>query len=234
MGKDFKYYITVWSLFFVIYNVVLFALPNEVAGMSKYGGAFWAGYVFIILAFAGQLLCAYFAFKSENAEKVFLHLPLVTISYSTLITSMILGTACIIIPNLPNWIGIIVCVLVLGINAISVIGAKTAAEMVIRVQENTQLKVAFIKALVADTEALKNRASSLEARKAIQKVYEVARYSDPVSHDTLDSLESRIIACFHNFSDAVIQDGSNMETLADEMVTLLNDRNKKCKLLKQR
>ena len=54
-----------------VFNVAVFATPSEVSEFSKFGGAFWVGYIFITLSFIGQLICAYFAFKVDSLQKFF-------------------------------------------------------------------------------------------------------------------------------------------------------------------
>lgn len=67
MNRNFKYYIAAWAVLAVIFNVIAFATP-AVAGASKFDSAFWSGYVLIMLALIGQLVCAYFAFKAKSKE----------------------------------------------------------------------------------------------------------------------------------------------------------------------
>ena len=49
MNKNFKYYIAAWAVLTVIFNVIAFAIPAA-DGVSKFSGAFWSGYVLIMLA----------------------------------------------------------------------------------------------------------------------------------------------------------------------------------------
>ena len=114
MKKTFGFFSIIWAIFLALFNVIVFVTPNEAGGMTKFGGAFWVGYIFITIAFIGQLVCAFFAFKPSDKQKVFYNIPLVTISYAGLIVMLIAGTACMAIPNLPNWIGIIVCAIALA------------------------------------------------------------------------------------------------------------------------
>ena len=65
------------------------------------------GYIFITLAFIGQLVCSYFALKAESLQKMFYNIPLITISYTGLIVMLIVGALAMAIPNLPNWVGIV-------------------------------------------------------------------------------------------------------------------------------
>ncbi len=146
----------------VIFNVIAFATP-AVDGASKFNGAFWSGYVLIMLALIGQLVCAYFAFKAKSKEQLFLKLPLVTISYSALILSFVVGAACMLIPNMPNWVGIVLCALILGFTAISVIKASAAAELVHETDTRVKEKTAFIRVMTVEAENLMARAQTDEA-----------------------------------------------------------------------
>ncbi|MBQ9949706.1 MAG: hypothetical protein IJO93_03170 [Clostridia bacterium] len=91
----------------------------------------------------------------------------------------------------------------------------------------------FIKSLTVDAESLMSRAKSETIKAECKKVYEAVRYSDPMSNGALVSIESDITIKFSKLSEAVISENSEtVATLADEIIILLGDRNKKCKLLK--
>ena len=78
-----------------------------------------------------------------------------------------------------------------------------------------------------------SRAKSEAVKAECKKVYEAVRYSDPMSSNALASIESEITITFAKLSEAVVDD--NFETVsefASEIIILLGDRNKKCKLLK--
>ena len=77
------------------------------------------------------------------------------------------------------------------------------------------------------------RAQSDEIKGECKKVYESVRFSDPMSNDLLASVESQIVIKFAELASAVNE--NNIETvkaLAREVVILVNERNKKCRLLK--
>jgi len=232
MKKNFKIYAICWAILLAVFNVICFVTPSEAAGMSKFGGAFWVGYIFITVAFIGQLICAFIAFKAENLKKLFYNLPLITVSYTGLIVTIIVGAACMAIPDLPNWVGIIVCLLVLAFTAIAVIKASAAAEIVTNVDEKVKAQTIFIKSLTVDADSLLARATTYEAKDACKKVYEAVRYSDPMSNDALAGVESQITLKFNEFSNAVNGSTENVAVLADELVELIGDRNKRCKLVK--
>jgi len=232
MKKTFRIYAIIWAILLAVFNVICFVTPSEAAGMDKFGGAFWAGYIFITVAFIGQLVCALIAFKAENLQKLFYNLPLITVSYTGLILTIIFGAICMAIPDLPNWVGIIVCMLILAFNAIAVIKASAAGDAVEQIDKKVKAQTFFIKALTVDAESILARAATPEAKEACKKVYEAVRYSDPMSNDALAGVEAQISLKFNELSNAVIGGATNIPVLADELVVLIGDRNKKCKLLK--
>lgn len=232
MNRNFKYYTLIWTIFLVVFNVICFVTPNKVAGMSKFGGAFWAGYIFISIAFIGQLVCAYIALYTNDRTRLFYHIPIIHISYIGLILTVIFGALCMAVPNLPNWIGIIACLLVLAFTAVAAIKAKAAADIVKDLDESEKAGTLFIKSLTADAENLLSRAATAETKEACKKVFEAARYSDPISNDALAGIESQITLKFNEFSAAVTGGTAPVGNLADALVALIESRNKKCKLLK--
>lgn len=233
MNKKFKTYALVWVILLAVFNVACFATPGEAAGMSKFGGAFWAGYVFITLAFIGQLLCAFRAFKAENLQKLFYNIPLISISYTGLIVMLVVGAACMAIPNLPNWIGIIVCLLVLAFTAIAVVKASAAAEAVEKVDAKVKEQTSFIKMTTVNAQNLIAKAKSDAVKKECRKVYDALRYSDPMSGEALALEEAQITVKMADFAKAIDEDDAEkIATVADELVALVKERNNKCKVMK--
>ncbi len=232
MKKLFKNYVIIWAIAFVVFNAIVFSVPRFFAGFDKFGGAFWAGYVLIILAFLGQLTASRFFFKEVNKDKVFLNMPLMMLSRRCLIVSLVFGTLFMIIPNFPNFVGAIIALLILAFYAITVIKAQTAAEVVHDIDKKIKVQTSFIKFLTVDAEGLVNRAVTDEAKAAAEKVYDTVRYSDPMSAPELAETEAQITTHFQAFSDAVIRGDENCAQIADELIALLSDRNNKCKVLK--
>lgn len=230
MNKRFRTYAVIWAILFALFNVICFVSPNEMAGARKFLGAFWTGYIFITLAFIGQLVCSYFALKAESLQKMFYNIPLIIISYTGLIVMLIVGALAMAIPNLPNWIGIIVCLAVLAFTAISVITAKEAGAIVSGIDEGVQAKTSFIKKITLDAENLVNRAKAPMLKKLCIKVYDAFLYSDPVSNKQLSDIENRIMEEFLIFTDAVLADNLDLtESSANEVIALVEERNSRCK-----
>jgi len=232
--KGFKYYAAVWAVVLVVFNVICFVTQKYFAGfLAKFGGAFWAGYAFITVAFIGQLVCAYMAFRTDSARKMFYNIPLITISYSGLVTMLIIGGACMAIPGLPNWVGAVVCFAVLAFCAISLIKAGAAADAVNSIDEKVKAKTEFIKIMTAKCEGIVTRAKSDDAKKECKKVYDAVRYADPMSTEELNMVETQIEQKIDEMKGAVIFDNTDeVKALADEIVILIGERNGMCKALK--
>ena len=77
-----------------------------------------------------------------------------------------------------------------------------------------------------EAEKLMARAKTPEAKVTCKKVYEAVRYSDPRSSDGLDEIERKIEAQFSAFTNTA------SEEVAEELLLLIGERNRKCKLLK--
>jgi hypothetical protein len=227
MKKNFKLYLAAWAIVLALFNVISFVVPNERTT------SFWIGYILISLMFVGQFASSYSVFKAENATKAFYNLSLVRIGYIGLIASFVVGGLCMLISPLPYWVGVVVCAIVLAANILSVLKATAAVAEVERVDSKIKVQTSFTKMLTIDADTLMAQAKSDEVKTECRKVYEVIRYSDPMSNDELASVESQIRAKFAELSDAVkADDAEKVVEIATEVVILIGDRNKKCKILK--
>ncbi len=232
MKKAFKSYFAIWAILLVLFNIIAFVSVGWI-NQEKYTPSFWVGYVFITLSFIGQLVCAKTAFNAKNLQKLFYNIPLISLSWTGLIVSFVISGLCMLISPLPYWVGVIACAIVLAVVAIAVIKASVAADAVSSIDDKIKTQTFFIKSLTVDAEGLIARAQTEEIKSECKKVYEAVRYSDPMSHEMLASVETQITTKFSDLSSAV--DENNIDTvkvLAREVVILVDERNKKCRLLK--
>lgn len=227
MTKIMKSYAGVWAICFALFSAIAFLTPIERSG------GFWVGYVFTTIAFLGQFSSTYKAFKAKTLKKCFYNVPLITISYTGLIVMLIAGSVCMVIPGIPNWLGVIVCLVVLGVTAIAVISAGAAGSIVANLDQKVEEKTTFIRNLTIDAENLMNRANAPMLKNQCKKVLEAVRYSDPMSSKELSDVEQRIREEFDILTDAVIADDLDCtESATKELLVLIAERNKKCKAFK--
>lgn len=232
MKKNLKTYLAAWLIALAAFNAIAFLIPGDLSGRTVEGSGFWLGYIMITVSFLGVLVCSFAALKEDDLQKIFYNVPLIKISFTGLVVMAIVSILATALPFCPVWIGGILCVLVLAFTAVSVLKANIAAETVENIDNKVKAQTFFIKSLTVDADTLTASAKTEEAKAQCRKVYEAIRYSDPMSNDALAGVESQITLKFNEFSNAVAGGSDNVSALADELVVLIGDRNKKCKLLK--
>ena len=179
MKNSFKSYALIWAVLFILFNAVVFLVRPVIPGyIIQYDARFWIAWVFIILSFAGNLLCTYITLKQDNLKKIFYHLPLITISRTALIAMGVAGIILMLIPNFPAWITAIVCILIFAFNAIAIMKASWAADAVANIDEKIKTKTSFIKNATVDAESILARTKNPEIKADCKKVYEAIRQGD--------------------------------------------------------
>ncbi len=221
MKKNFKIYAVAWAAALIIYFALSLVLP----------GVNYIALALTVLAFCVQLGCAYFALKEENLTKVFYGIATVKVSYIGLIITAVVSLVSVFL-TIGRMLGAVICLVVLLITVIAVLKAQAAAEIVSEVDEKVKVKTSFIKSLTANALTLSQKAKSPEAKAACKKVYEAISLSDPVSNAALYEVENRLSVKFGEFAAAVTSSGANIDTLADDVVEIVAERNNMCKLLK--
>ncbi len=229
--NTFSYYTIGWFIAVLLFHIMAFVLGGLIR--SEWDTVFWVGYIFILIAFIGQILVAYNTINAENLQKTFYRIPLMRIAKVGLVLTTLVGSVFVLVPGLPAWIGALICLVILGGNIVSLLKASAAIELVEEIDEKISVDTAFIRVLTADAQTLCTRATNPAMGKVCKMVYEAIRYSDPMSHEDLNSLESQISLRFDVFAEAVHQgEEETARNIASELEGLLADRNGKCKFLK--
>ena len=207
---------------FALFNVIAFVIPTDKTA------TFWTAYVFAVVAFAAQISLWKIALgKKDTLKSKFLGIPVIHVGITYLIIQLIAFAVFMSFPTLPVWLAVIVCSIILAIFALCVIAGQAGANEINRVEEKIKVKRAFIQFLQADIEMLAESEPDVETKSALKKLAEKVRFSDPMSHEMLDELESKITAKVEEMK--IVAD---KKVLAKEIETLLTERNKKCKFLK--
>lgn len=228
MKKVMPFYAIGWALALGLFNLITFITPGD-----KFDDDLWTiSYILITVGFLALLGCAYYAFGSKSAEQnALFRLPLFKSSVTALIAVLVVGLIFMSIDGMPTWLGVIIIAVVICIYAVPILTAGAAASAVQGVDKQIKQQTAYIKMLTADTQVLMTRAQGTMNAEITRKVYEAARYSDPMSADGLQDVESRIRTAFAALVTAV-----NSNLPADEqaaiLLTLIEERNVKCKILK--
>ena len=233
MKSKFKYYLIIWASIVIAFNVIVFVVPRTIAGVDRFSGSFWVGHAFIMIMLIAQLGIGWLTFKEENLTKLFYNISLIRISFAGIIAMGIVGMVCMLIPVLPVWMGIIICLLVLIFNVIALVSAQAAVSTVEEIDKRIKGKTFFIKSLTVDVEMLKEKATIPEITNELKPLYDAVRYSDPMSDDALASIESQITLLMSELGAGVEKaDIEAVKKNVKNITVLLSERNKKCKLLK--
>ena len=207
---------------FALFNVIAFVIPTLKTA------AFWTTYTFSVIAFAVQIPLWKLAFgKKDTLKSKFLGIPVIHVGFAYLVIQSIAFLIFMIFPMLPVWSAIVVCSIILALSLLCAIAAEAGANEINRVEEKIRVKRAFIQFLQADIEMLVDKESDQDTKEALMRLAEKVRFSDPMSHEMLNDLESRISTKVEEMKIIV-----DKMALIEDVTSLLSERNKKCKILK--
>ncbi len=234
MKKNYIMYAIIWAVLLTVFNIVVFFAKPLIPGFEfHYDSRFWVSWGFVIAAFCGNLICSFFVFKEDNLKKLFYNIPVVRISWSALIMLTVAGCALMLIPNVPSWIAVIVCVVILAFYIIAVVKALWAAEAVSAIDRKIEAKTSFIKDMIIESENILARAKNDEIKAECKKVYEALKYSDPVSDERFSDIEGKIKTKIFELKEIVDTNQTDFaREKIEEVVFLIQERNTKCKSIK--
>lgn len=222
MNKQNVHGYAILGISFVLLSVLVFALPMEKTA------TFWLAYAFTAVAFGAQILIWRLALGRENSLKSrFLGYPILHVARVYLIVQSIACVVFALFSGLPLRIAVVVCIFIAGISALCLLTTEVAKSEVERVEAKVQKKVFYIRSLQVDAELLAEGEKEPEVKAALAVLAEKIRYSDPMSSPQLAELEGRILSKMEEMKTA-----QNKLPLITELAALLDERNKKCKILK--
>ena len=210
------------GILFVLVSVIAFAVP------SAKNTAFWISYGFTVLAFAAQIAIWKAAFgRAEFLKSKFLSFPIVHIGIVYLVVQIIDLAVFLFIPTLPIWSAVVACAVIAGVSAVCMIASDVGRSEIERVSAKVREKTFYIKQLQVDVELLAGAETDTATKSALTRLAEKIRYSDPMSDGQLADIEDRITVKF-----AELKSSADKVKIINELNSLLDERNRKCKLLK--
>lgn len=233
LSKNLIKTIAIYVIAIVIVNLIVFSIPFE------HNSAFWAGYIFSMVAILAQIGVAFLAMNNSiGLKKKVYSFPIFKMGAIYLGVQLCLSLVLFIIAtffeDFPSWIAWVICIIVLGVFTILVLLTDTARDEIIKVEEETENKTAQVKYFRVNIDNTLRRASDKELRAILEKLADTAKYSDPVSNDMLSETEGRIHQYLAALEDAVIaNDIEGAKEIASNTIILFEDRNALCKLYKR-
>lgn len=210
------------GILFALVSIIAFAVPTAKTA------TFWIAYVFTAAAFAAQIGIWKTALGKERTLKSkFLGFPIVHIGIVYAIIQVIAFAVFLFAPTLPTWSAIVVCPIIAGLSAVCMISADAGRNEIERVEAKVQNKVFYVREMQADIELLADNESDAAVKTALTHLAEKIRFSDPMSNEQLADLENKI-----SIKAAELKTASSKLEIITELNSLLDERNKKCKILK--
>ena len=209
------------GILFALISIIAFAVPTTKTA------TFWITYVFTAAAFAAQSLIWNKALGKETLKSKFLGFSVVHIGIVYTIIQTVAFAVFMVVPTLHTWIAIVVCSIIAGISVVCMIAADVGRNEIECVEAKVQKKVFYIRELQADVELLADAEMDTDTKAALTQLAEKIRFSDPMSSEHLADLEKQI-----STKVAELQTASNKLEIATVLHSLLDERNKKCKIFK--
>ena len=209
------------GILFALVSIIAFAVPTIKTA------TFWIAYVFTATAFALQIVVWNKALGKEELKSKFLGLPVVHIGIVYAIVQTVAFAVFLFVPTLPTWSAIVVCSIIVGVSAACMISADAGRNEIERVEAKVQKKVFYIRELQADVELVAAAETDTDTKTALTQLAEKIRFSDPMSNEQLADLENKI-----STKVVELKTVSNKAEIITEIISLLDERNKKCRVKK--
>lgn len=221
--KNKAWSIVIALILIIVFDVVMFMLPLE------RGVMFWMGYCFEIFSVIFLLSVSLVLLKKPNINDKFHGLPVLSVGWLYFVIQTVISVMQMTSAGFSYTYGIIADVVLAAFASILIISAFVAGREIGHVEKEINKKVSYVRNLRTDIELL--NVKDTEAAKAINKLAEVVRFSDPMSHSLLSDIERKIIEKFYVLKDNT-DNTSMVVAVCGDIQQLLKERNEKCKVLK--
>ena len=226
-----RFYVSL-AILFAVFTVVAFAVP------FVHNTVFWLSYAFAVLAFAIQLYSypKAFDFEGHDVRSKFYGFPLARLTTVYLIAQLVLSLVFMLLSRvsvIPAWIPVVLYAVLLGVFAVGFIAADSMKAEVERQDTVHKARVETMRTLQSKAVFIASQCDDSETKKALNKLAESFRFSDPVSSDALTDIEANLSALVDELQSAVLEkDTEAAKALCAKVEATLADRNRLCKLNK--
>lgn len=137
------------------------------------------------------------------------------------------------IPNCNTKVAVVVQLLIMAVYLVFAISCLFAKGTIEELDEKIKDKVLFIRSMHVDLQTIANKCTDPIAKTMINKLTEKMRLSDPMSHETLFELEKDIALDISRLKSDIEQQNFDVaKERYNNIDQLLDERNRKCKILK--
>ena len=223
--------IAAFAVILIVYNVLAFVLP------FAHKGPFWTAYVFGLISIFVSAAVIALAFNKTNTPKSrFYGFPIARVGVLYALIQLPLSfitMALSRIGDLPVWPFALVFVLLLAFALLGTIGAEAARTEVERIENDKKNSTASMKQFGVLSAGLADRCSDPEAKRAVTRLADALRYSDPVSGPATAAAEEELGALLNELRSAVASgDAASVQSVVNTAMNVLDERNRLCRLNK--
>ena len=215
------------AIIFIAYNVIVWVLPVPKTTV------FYLSYLFTLIAIISQIYVVKIAFYNEDVsvKSKFYGFPIEKIGYVYLSIQLVVGLVFMHLGKvLPEWIVIIVYVVLFAFFVIGTISTNAVREVIeeqdVKLVEDTS-KMRYLQLLA---ERLPSQASDETTKKELRDLFEALKYSDPVSSEATTQIEQKLEDIIITIENSIAeQDPLTILGLCKKATVILEERNIICK-----
>lgn len=217
----------IYAIVFVVFNILVFLI------VDKKNGIFWMSYIFMCLAFVIQIASMFLALRSLETETVFMGIPLASLSFYYFFAAIFVGGVFMFFQNASFKLAFILQILILAIYIVVAIMSLMSRDIVQDVNDNLKENVEAIKTLNVDIDVFIPQVGDPTLKKALKKLSETIKYSDPISNTAVEEIEDQIMYSV-NVLRVYIENDKNEEAIqtCKDMEVLFLQRNSLLKATK--
>ena len=222
-----KIYLAIaYGIFFVLYTVLVFSFVEVKTTVFLYS------YIFTIVAFLLQAGTFILLYHKKSRRESFLGLPLTIIGFMYLLLQIVASTIFMTIPEMSLKISNVIQSFILGIYLIVSLVILIAKNGIHGLERQTNEERLFIKLTEDELLSLCEKTKDDAIKKQISNLCEMIRYSDPVSHPSIILIEQKISQKISLLSADIECNTNDVFEKIEEIISLISEGNRKCKLLK--
>lgn len=232
MNKKNKSIIAVYGILSLIYLIAFVIIPFPKNAAS------WISFVFTLVSFVLSLGVSLYVFgKDDEMTSKFYGFPIFKIAYMYPVVQFAVGVIICLIAvfvAVPYWIALILSLVILGASAIGVIATDNARDIIEENEAEVERVTKATKMFNLNISSVLDLCTEPSVKKELEKLAESFRFSDPVSSDATEEIESTIMEKLENLKINITAFSSD-ENIAKitELKNLLSERNRICKMNKR-
>lgn len=230
MSNKFRPAIAVYAIALILFSILFFVAPFPKTAATI------ISYVFLVVSAALSAFLTFRAFdnNTEIKSKVY-GFPIFKVGIITFVLQLVFTLLVFIIAffvSVPVWVSVVVPLFIIGFGCIGAIAAESVRTETERQDEEIRTQTEKITYFRLDIENIVELCKNEELKKAVSKLAEDIRYSDPVSSDATAEMEEKISSAITDLERLVTADDSATMDKVAEIGRMLSDRNRRCKEMK--